>query len=54
MWGETQASFFIFIVALWGRPYVVCMLTWLLQVTDLGSKKVTCLVLFGWQALFFV
>lgn len=48
--GRNTGQLLIF-VALWGRPYVVCMLTWLLQVADLGSKRVTCLVLFGWQAL---
>lgn len=30
------------------------MLTRLLKVANLGSKRVTCLVLFGWQALFYV
>lgn len=30
------------------------MLTRLLQVAILGSKRVTSLVLFGWQALFYV
>lgn len=50
--GRNTGQIFIFVV-LWGGPYIMCMLTWLLQVANLGSKRVICLV-FAWQALFCV
>lgn len=51
--GRNKGQLF-FLLLFCEAGHMLCMLTWPLQVANLGNKRVTCLVLVGWPALFCV